>query len=596
MASTVKTNLMAKYDFLIAVSKSSDLTGEVNGHHVHIKIKKNEVVRVVVDGEATDHEDVNAIIDDLINNNEETEMKEDAIVETKAAVVEMMETMKNDEVEMVESGVEGAEEVSKTSEINMEAGMNVVTVEKVQDVDMQIVRSGNNPAWVDILTEKANDSQFLRDGDRVHLHVVTSAEEVDGVRVPKAKWMTLRIQDSAGVEIATAGSKSKLNFAASGITEQWLSTVDDHIQLAYSNMEEKIMAQTRRAANQKVVAERPVLNEKWILLLEEKASGASKNLQEGHTIRFRPAQAHGHVRYLMVDIYNEDDVKIATAAQNRRISLAAKGITQVWLDAVDEAVALAYENRGKGGGSNGVQIDQDYIDRLSEKATEICNEKGLLQEGHHIVIRGQQSHQKFVTAHVDIHDEVGKIATAGQKHRVGFAVGGPDDKWIARLTDAVEAAYNKLTDAVDADGNPVRRSGGNKVVTDEWIQHLEERANEMLADTLRDGHYAQLKVRTSREQPVHACLVLLDEKGNRIGSGTDKNKIYFAAKGIDQDWEDSVRTAAEYAYVRLDSASTPKTTTGKRPVVVKVEGGKVLDAAGSVSSVLEALKKAKDAE
>jgi hypothetical protein len=111
-----------------------------------------------------------------------------------------------------------------------------------------------------------------------------------------------------------------------------------------------------------------------------------------------------------------------------------------------------------------VVVDDKWINFLQEKA----NESDLLREGDEIRFRVARSHGKPVCAHVDLYTEGEKVATAGIRHRVGFATRGVDDRWTNRVNAAIKEIYRKI-----GDGRLIKKGGALVRIEDDLIRNAE---------------------------------------------------------------------------------------------------------------------------
>jgi hypothetical protein len=179
-ANTVKTEILSNYDVFTSIPKVADVKAEIKGTEYRVRIKKGEITRILADRKPiwTPQDDIDAMkfIDDLVHP--VAEQKVTAVVEDEKPKKTTKKTTK------------------------------VVVDDK----------------WIDFLQEKANESEFLREGDEIRFRVARSHGK------PVCAHVDLYTD---GEKVATAGVHHRIGFATRGVDDRWTSRVEAAIKEIY---------------------------------------------------------------------------------------------------------------------------------------------------------------------------------------------------------------------------------------------------------------------------------------------------------------------------------------------------------------------------
>jgi len=200
-ANTVKTQILSNYDVFETIPKVADVKAEIKGKEYRVKIKKGEITKILADRKAvwTPNDDVDAMkfIDDLVHP--VAELKIEA---PKAEPKKKAPKAKKEKV------IPKAEPKKKAPKAKKEKAKKIVIDDK----------------WIAFLQEKANESEFLQEGDEVRFRVATSHGK------PVCAHVDLYTE---GEKVATAGVHHRVGFATRGVDERWTSRVDAAIKEIY---------------------------------------------------------------------------------------------------------------------------------------------------------------------------------------------------------------------------------------------------------------------------------------------------------------------------------------------------------------------------
>lgn len=175
MQVSIKTEIMDRFDAFETIKKVADVQAEIGGQIIRVVIRKGKALAIKVDGETVwtpEHED--SVIDRLQS--------------------------------LLQPG--------SIPEAELKGGYRT----KITD------------EWIGVLTEEANKSGALIEGDSVRLRVATSR----GRRVSAAVDIY-----RAGQKIGSGGREKKINFATRGITDKWRESVYLAISWGYSKINRK---------------------------------------------------------------------------------------------------------------------------------------------------------------------------------------------------------------------------------------------------------------------------------------------------------------------------------------------------------------------
>lgn len=86
------------------------------------------------------------------------------------------------------------------------------------------------------------------------------------------------------------------------------------------------------------------------------------------------------------------------------------------------------------------EVNAEWLAVLTTEANKV---KGI-QEGDEIRFRVATSNGNPVCAHIDLHRDGKKVATAGIHHRVSFCTRGITPRWLTRVEQAVSAIYKNI--------------------------------------------------------------------------------------------------------------------------------------------------------
>ncbi len=119
-----------------------------------------------------------------------------------------------------------------------------------------------------------------------------------------------------------------------------------------------------------------------------------------------------------------------------------------------------------------------------------------------------------------------------------------------------------------------------QIVDDKWVTFLREEANK--SDQLDDGDTIDLRVATSHGKPVCAHVDMLRD-GKKIMTAGTHNRVGFATRGVTDKWKDQIEVAIKVIYKKLGDATIIRKGDSK----IKLKDGKVVNASGSISHVLD---------
>lgn len=88
-------------------------------------------------------------------------------------------------------------------------------------------------------------------------------------------------------------------------------------------------------------------------------------------------------------------------------------------------------------------VTDDHISYL----TRMANTSPSLSAGHTVRLRVATSHGRPVCAELDLYDGDTRLATAGRKKRLNFAIRSSTSEWLTRADKAVQHAYLNMLDA-----------------------------------------------------------------------------------------------------------------------------------------------------
>lgn len=192
----IKAEIMDQFPQFAPIAKVADVQAEVFGQTIRVQIKKGEAKAIKIDGQV-----VWAGEGDVI------EAIRRRITPARPNYIKPVYA----EVEMAEVPTDYEEKLEGLAQIAEPKGR----VSKV------------TPEWIEALTEEANHSQRLEDGDEIRLRVATS----------NGKPVTAAVDIyREGQKIGTGGRQKKINFATRGITEAWKARVDEAVEFAYSKI------------------------------------------------------------------------------------------------------------------------------------------------------------------------------------------------------------------------------------------------------------------------------------------------------------------------------------------------------------------------